>query len=81
MEQLILIIVLVVGFGAVLYLLNQRLKELKSSSAVELLKTDVTELSRNMGNLQQTVGEKLDNNNSSMQALSLIHISEPTRPY
>lgn len=70
MEQIILFIVLVVviiGFGAVVFVLNQRLRELKNSSAVEMVKTDVTELSRNIALLQQSMGDRLERNNVAMQ--------------
>lgn len=70
MEQIILFIVLIVviiGFGAVVYVLNQRLRELKNSSAVEMVKTDVTELSRNIALLQQSMGDRLERNNVAMQ--------------
>ena len=63
MEQALVIIVLiavVIGFGVVIAILNARLRELKSSTAVELMKTDVTELSRAVAQLQQSVGERLD---------------------
>jgi len=82
MEQIILIIVLgvvILGFGAVLYLLNQRLQELKSSSAVELLKSDVTELSRGINNLQQSVGDKLERNNMTMQTSMQKQLSESAK--
>ncbi len=70
MEQIILfsvLVVVVVGFGVVIFVLNQRLRELKNSSAVELMKTDVTELSRNIALLQQSVGDRLERNNVAMQ--------------
>ena len=79
MEQTIILIVIVIGFGAVLFMLNQRLRELKSSSAVELLKSDVTELSRGINNLQQTVGNKLDQNNMSMQTSMQKQLSESAK--
>lgn len=82
MEQTILITVLfvvVIGFGAVLFMLNQRLRELKNSSAVELLKSDVTELSRGINNLQQTVGDKLESNNASMQTSMQKQLSESAK--
>lgn len=71
MEQIILFIVLIVviiGFGAVFFVLNQRLRELRSSSAVEMVKTDVTELSRNIALLQQSMGDRLERNNVAMQS-------------
>ena len=79
MDQTILLIVIVIGFSAVLFMLNQRLRELKSSSAVELLKSDVTELSRGINNLQQTVGNKLDQNNMSMQTSMQKQLSESAK--
>ncbi len=82
MDQIILFVVLivvVVGFGAVLYMLNQRLKEIKSTSAVELLKSDVTELSRGINILQQTVGNKIDQNNATMQNSMQKQLSESAK--
>jgi len=82
MNQITFVIILgviIIGFGLVLYLLNQRLKELKSSSAVELLKSDVTELSRGINALQQTVGNKLDQNNMSMQTSMQKQLSESAK--
>lgn len=70
MEQAILFVVLgvvVVGFGLTVYILNQRLRELKNSSAVELMKADVTELTRNVASLQTSVGDKLDRSSQAMQ--------------
>lgn len=70
MEQIILFIVLIVvilGFGGVVFVLNQRLRELKNSSAVEMVKTDVTELSRTIALLQQSMGDRLERNSVAMQ--------------
>lgn len=60
-------IVLLVGFGLVTFTMNQRLKELKSVSAVELMKSDVTELSRTIAQLQQTMGDKLERSSTNVQ--------------
>ena len=82
MEQpvsFIILAIVIIGFGVVLYMLNQRLRDLKNSSAVELLKSDVTELSRGINNLQQVVGDKLDNNNNSMQASMQKQLSESAK--
>ena len=76
MEQTIIFIVLiivVIGFGLILFVLNQKLIDIKKTSAVELLKSDVTELSRGINNLQQAVGTKLDLNNASMQTSMQKH--------
>lgn len=82
MNQITFVIILgaiVIGFCVVLFVINQRLKELKSSSAVELLKSDVTELSRGINALQQTVGNKLDQNNISMQSSMQKQLSESAK--
>lgn len=71
MDQLILFIVLfivIIGFVAMVFVLNQRLRELKNASAVEMIKTDVTELSRTIALLQQSVGDRLERNNVAMQS-------------
>jgi DNA recombination protein RmuC len=70
MEQTILFIVLiavVAGFAVLIFVMNQRLRELKNSSAVELMKSDVTELSRSIATLQQNMGDKLERGNLAMQ--------------
>lgn len=70
MEQMILLAVLgavVIGFIVVVAILNQRLRELKSGSAVELMKADVTELSRTVAALQTTVGDRLEKSHTAMQ--------------
>lgn len=70
MEQIILFILLVVviiGFSVAMLVLGRRLRELKNTSAVELIKTDVTELSRNIALLQQSVGDRMERNSAAMQ--------------
>ena len=82
MEQtflLIILIAVVIGFGVALNVLNQRLKELKGSSSVDMLKTDMVELSRGINNLQQSVGTKLDLNNATMQTSMQKQLSESAK--
>lgn len=82
MEQMIIIIFLVAivfGFGIMFYVLNQQLKELKKSSTVDFLKSDITELSRGVNNLQAAVGDKLDRNNMSMQTSMQKQLSESAK--
>lgn len=70
MEQLLLILVIAAilgGFGLVIYILNQRLKELRQTSAVDMVKSDMTELSRTIATLQETMGDKLERNNMNVQ--------------
>ena len=71
MDTLILLIiggVVIIGFTIVIVVLLTRLRELKQSTAVDLLKTDVTELSRSIASLQQTMGDKIERNALSMQS-------------
>lgn len=62
-----LLLIIIIGIAGVALLLHQRLRELRNSSAVELMKADMTELSRNIAALQQDVGNKIERSNSSVQ--------------
>ena len=75
----VILTVIVAGFIVVFYLLNQSLKDIKKTSAVELLKSDVTELSRGINNLQQAVGDKLERNNTTMQTSMQKQLSESAK--
>jgi len=75
----LVLIAVVVGFGVVIAILNQRLKELKNASAVELMKTDVTELARSVQSLQQTVGDKLDRSSMAVQTSVQKQLSESAK--
>ncbi len=82
MQELLIIFVLAVvvtGFGVALYLMNRRLKDLTASSAVELMKSDVTELSRTMTQLQQAMGDKLERNNIAMQTSMQRQLSQSAK--
>jgi DNA recombination protein RmuC len=82
MDQTILYVVLgvvIVGFVIVIYIINQRLNDQKNSSAVSLLKSDLTELSRGINNLQVAVGDKLERNNTSMQTSMQKQLSESAK--
>ena len=59
--------VVVVGFGTILYILNQRLRELKNSSAVELIKSDVTEFKYLV-----KVGGHLSLDNTKIESLPML---------
>ena len=69
MENILFIVlgVIVVGFGVVIFVLNQRLSDMRQSSGVELMKADLVELTRNVSALQQVMGDQLEKNASSMQ--------------
>lgn len=61
------LVAVIVGFAVVLLILNQRLKDLKQGSAVELMKADVTELTRNIQLMQQSMGDRLERSNTNIQ--------------
>jgi len=62
----ILLVVMIVGLVAAVYIMTQRFNELKSAGSVDYLKADVTELTRNIATLQQTMGDKLDRSSAGM---------------
>lgn len=75
----VILLVVIVGFGIMIAVLNARLSSLKNTNAVELMKSDVTELSRAVALLQQNVGERLERNNSVMQASVQKQLSESAK--
>ena len=82
MEQILLIIVLlllVFGMGAIMYILTQKLNELKQHSSVDMMKTDVTELSRTIAMLQQSMGDKLERSSLSVQTSVQKQLSESAK--
>lgn len=82
MEQTALVLIVLAiffGFGIVIIVLNQRLKDLKNSSAVELVKADMTELTRSIGQLQESVGSKLERNSTAMQTSLQKQLAESSK--
>lgn len=63
----IILVLVVVGLAIGLFVIAQRLRDLKSGSSVELIKADVTELNRTITNLQTVLGDKLERNATNMQ--------------
>ncbi|HSW91125.1 MAG TPA: DNA recombination protein RmuC [Candidatus Saccharimonadales bacterium] len=82
MEQttlFIVLIVVVVGFGIIVTVLNQRLRELKNGNAVEMMKSDVTELTRTIAALQQNMGDKLERSSTVVQSSVQRQLSESAK--
>jgi DNA recombination protein RmuC len=65
--------------GAGLFVLVQKVNDMKQSSAVDMVKTDVVELSRTIAGLQQTMGDTLERNAQSMQTSVQKQLSESAR--
>lgn len=76
---IILLIVMIGVMGAGLFVLVQKMNDMKQSSAVDMVKADVTELSRSIAGLQQTLGDKLERNATSMQTSVQKQLSESAR--
>lgn len=82
MDLIVLFIVLtvvVVGFLVVIFILNSRLNELKNAGAVELIKADVTELSRSIAELQQSMGDRMERSSTAMQTSVQKQLSESAK--
>ena len=82
MEQtlfIVLLLVLIGGLAVVLYVLTQKINELKNQGSVDLLKTDMTELSRSIGLLQDSVGRKIDLSSTTMQQSMHRQLSESAK--
>lgn len=82
MNEVILLVILgvvVIGFGVILYILNQRMRDLKGNGSVDMIKADVTELSRGIAGLQQAMGDKLERNNATMQTSMQKQLSESAK--
>lgn len=72
-------IALLVGLIGLAVWLMGRLNSLQKNSATELMKQDVSELSRTITNLQQVLGDKLERNNTNMQQSVQRQLSESSK--
>ena len=82
MEQTIIYLVfaaIIIGFVAIIFVLNARLKELQKNSAVEMMKSDVTELTRTVQLMQQTMGDKVDRGNMAVQSSVQKQLTESAK--
>lgn len=76
---IILLVIVIFGLGAVLYVVTGKLNEMKNTSAVELVKSDVTELSRTIAQLSQTMGDKLERSSLGVQQSVQKQLTESAR--
>lgn len=82
MSEIVLIvifIIVIVGFVAIIFIMNQRLSELKNTGGVEMMKSDVTELSRNVTALQQAMNGQLERSSTAMQQSVQKQLSESAK--
>lgn len=76
---IILLIVIVFGLGAVLYIVMQRLGELKNGAAVDMLKSDVVELGRSIQRMSDSVGDKLERSSATVHTSVQRQLSESAK--
>lgn len=76
---LLIVGIVIVGFAVTIGILMVKLRDLKQSSAVDLLKSDVTELSRSISTLQQVMGDRLERSSTSMQQSVQKQLSESAK--
>lgn len=86
MTTIILIAILVmvlVGFGVIIFVLTQKLGELKNDTAAGLIKQDITTLSQGVAELKDSlnlsVNDRLDKNNEFMRSSMQKQFSESSR--
>ena len=74
-----MLVVVIAGLAVTIAVVLQRLNELKNTGAVELMKSDVTELSRSIVSLQQVMGDKLERSSVAMQSSMSKQLSESAK--
>ena len=76
---LILLVIIIVALGVILAVVLTRLRDLQQSSAVDMVKSDVTELSRTIAQLQQSMGEKLERSSTLTQTSVQKQLTESAK--
>lgn len=76
---IILLVLLILGLAAMLYLMTQRFNDLKHRSAVDLLKTDVVELGRSVQHLSQSMSEKIERSSTTVNSSMQRQLSESAK--
>lgn len=77
--EIIIFGVVVVALAAVIVVLLMRPREVQGNSSVDLIKSDVTELNRSIMKLQESVSDKLERNNTTMQTSVQKQLSESAK--
>lgn len=75
----VILVAVIIGFGVVIVILNTRLRDLKGGGSVDLMKADVTELSRAVASLQENVSTRLERNSTVMQMSVQKQLSESAK--
>ena len=75
----VILVVVIIGFVAVITTMNARLKEMQHGGSVDLIKADVTELNRSIVQMQQSMGERLERNQTATQMSMQKQLSESAK--
>lgn len=75
----VILVVAVIILIAVLFVVLSKLKDLKQSSAVDMLKSDVNELTRTISSMQENVGNRLERNSVALQTSVQKQLSESSK--
>lgn len=80
---LVLLVIVVIGFGLVIFMLNQKLGSIKDDSSTGLIKQDLTNLSSGIEQLKDslnaTVNQRLDKNQTMMRDSMQKQFSESAK--
>ncbi len=79
MLTIVLLLIIIFGMGAGLYVATHRLGQLQNTSAVEMIKSDVVELTRHISNLQQAMTEKIDRSSNLTQTSVQKQLTESAK--
>ena len=77
--DIVLVVVVLVGFVATMFFMNQKMSKASERDSVGLIKDDLTELTRNVNKLSESVGEKIDKNNYAVQSSISKQLSESSK--
>ncbi|HUO62001.1 MAG TPA: DNA recombination protein RmuC [Candidatus Bathyarchaeia archaeon] len=75
----IVFVLVVVGMMAVIVMLLQRLRDTQGGGSVDLIKADVTELNRTILKLSESMGDRLERNNTAIQTTVQKQLAESAK--
>ncbi len=75
----IILVVVIVGFAATIYVLGARLRDIQNGGSVDLIKADVTELNRSIVKMSESMGDRLERNNTSIQTSVQKQLTESAK--
>lgn len=76
---IIIVICMALGFVALAVVLLGRIKQLEKTDATQLLKADITELSRSIADMQASVGDKVERSNAAMHTSMQRQLTQSAR--